>query len=380
MSTSEATPLPEIDALSPGGDEPSIFDIIDQKFGGAEEAAPETAAPGVEEAKPADPTPETTKTPATKTADELIAEAEEGVTKGKMPRAAHWDAVKQKKAEAEAEAESLRKELEALKQAKPAEDPEKQVLKTQLEELKKQYDEYDLEIKAVRVESSREFREQVTYPGQAVIGELTSLAERNGIDKSLVVQAVAQTSDPKARSAALSELAASLNDYDKTQLYSLSHRFSDLAKLREQYLSNAGTVAQELEQRRVQEMAEQKAQTLTTWKAETNRAWGALEAKLPELKALQVSPTMASEIASRDPDTVPPLEKAYSLAAGKLLPSFVAELRKAQAKVTELESSLQKYQKATPSAGGGSPALATPEEDDGIDFAELMSRRAANRV
>ncbi len=361
MSTEAAPAIPDLEVLSPsGGDEPSIFDIIDQKFGEVKAPEPPATTVADPEAAPAEPVPAEPQKNVTKTADELVSEAEEGITKGKMPRAAHWEAVKQKTAEAKAEAEALRKELESLRAAKPAEDPEKQTLKTQLDALKAQHDEYEREIKAVRVESSREFKEQVDLPARQVIGDLSGLAERNGIDKDLVIQAVARTSDPKARSAALSELASSLNEYDKQILFGLAHQFSDIAKLREHYLTNAEAAAQELEQRRASEMAEQKAASLSTWKKETSRAWGAIEAKLPELKTMQIG-AVADEISARDPDTVPPLEKAYSLAAGKVLPAFVAELRKAQAKTAELEASLAKYQKATPSAGGGTAALPLPK-------------------
>lgn len=369
----ETTTLPTdmLDA-PPSNDAADFVDSLDAAWDNIGDTTPpkpaEEAAPKAEEpVKPA----------AEKTADELIAEAEKGLEEGKSPRAPHWKVLKDKAAQYEKEVAELRKQLEA-KNSAPAEDPEKPVLKQQLEELKKQQEEYEREIKAVRVESSREFREAVIVPGQQIRDAATALAQRNGLEVDEIRKAFANT-DVKARNEALSGLAANLNEVERIELYSLARDFMTVTMKRNQLLANSESAFQELEARRVQQEQEAKAQTLEKWKSAAPTVWERMTQKAPVLKEIEGADAILKTVESIDPASIPVAEQAYNSVSGRLLPALIKTLKANQLKVAELETKLKGYQAATPSAGPGTGAAPTQTVDDDPDedWASAFDRKAS---
>ncbi len=347
---------------------------LDPAWDNIEAATPETKK--VEEPTPK--TEEPVKTTATeKSADDLIAEAEKGLEEGKSPRAPHWKVLKEKASQYEKEVAELKKQLED-KSKTPAEDPEKPLLKKELEDLKKQHEEYEREIKAVRVESSQEFREAVIIPGQQIRAAATELAERNGLTVDDIGKAFANP-DVKARNAALSELATNLNEVERMELYTLARDYLAVSNKRSQLLANSESAFQELETRRAEQEQAAKAKTLETWKSATPNVWERMVAKAPLLKDIEGADAVLNAVSSLDPATIPVAEQAYNSVSGRILPALIKSLKAQQIKVSELETALKSYQAATPSAGPGTGAAsAQPVDDDpDEDWAAAFDRKAS---
>lgn len=338
------------------------------------ETQPESKTP----AEPALKTEEPTKTTATeKSADDLIAEAEKGLEEGKSPRAPHWKVLKDKAAQYEKEVAELRKQLEA-KGSTPAEDPEKPLLKKELEELKKQHEEYEREIKAVRVESSKEFREAVIVPGQQIRDAATALAERNALAVDDIRRAFANP-DVKARNEALSSLASNLNEVERMELYTLARDFVTVSNKRSQLLANSESAYQELEARRVEAEQQAKSKTLESWKSAAPNVWERMVQKAPMLKDIEGADAILNTVSSIDPANIPVAEQAYNSVSGRLLPPLIKSLKAQQLKVAELETALKGYQTSTPAAGpgtGASPAQPTDDDPD-EDWATAFDRKAS---
>lgn len=338
------------------------------------EAAPEAKTT----ADPTQKTEEPAKTAATeKTADDLIKEAEENLEAGKSPRAPHWKAIKDKAAQYEKEVAELRKQLEA-KGSTPAEDPEKPLLKKELEELKRQQEEYEHEIKAVRVESSKEFREAVIVPGQQIREAATALAERNALAVDDIRKAFANP-DVKARNEALSILASNLNEVERMELYTLARDFMAVSAKRNQLLANSESAYQELEARRVEAEQQAKTKTLESWKSAAPNVWERMVQKAPMLKEIEGADAILSTVSSLDPANIPVAEQAYNSVSGRLLPSLIKSLKAQQLKVAELETALKGYQTSTPSAGPGTGAAPAQQTDDDPDedWAAAFDRKAS---
>lgn len=338
------------------------------------ETQPESKTP----AEPALKTEEPTKTAATeKSADDLIAEAEKGLEEGKSPRAPHWKVLKEKVAQHEKEVAELRKQLEA-KGLTPAEDPEKPLLKKELEELKKQHEEYEREIKAVRVESSKEFREAVIVPGQQIRDAATALAERNALAVDDIRRAFANP-DVKARNEALSSLASNLNEVERMELYTLARDFVTVSNRRSQLLANSESAYQELEARRVEAEQQAKSKTLESWKSAAPNVWERMVQKAPMLKDIEGADAILNTVSSIDPANIPVAEQAYNSVSGRLLPPLIKSLKAQQLKVAELETALKGYQTSTPAAGpgmGASPAQPMDDDPD-EDWAAAFDRKAS---
>lgn len=338
------------------------------------EAPPESKTP----AEPAPKTEEPAKTAATeKSADDLIAEAEKGLEEGKSPRAPHWKVLKDKAAQYEKEVAELRKQLEA-KGSTPAEDPEKPLLKKELEELKKQHEEYEREIKAVRVESSKEFREAVIVPGQQIRDAATALAERNDLAVDDIRRAFANP-DVKARNEALSSLASNLNEVERMELYTLARDFVTVSNKRSQLLANSESAYQELEARRVEAEQQAKSKTLESWKSAAPNVWERMVQKAPMLKDIEGADAILNTVSSIDPANIPVAEQAYNSVSGRLLPPLIKSLKAQQLKVAELETALKGYQTSTPAAGpgmGASPAQPMDDDPD-EDWAAAFDRKAS---
>jgi hypothetical protein len=338
------------------------------------ETQPESKTP----AEPALKTEEPTKTAATeKSADDLIAEAEKGLEEGKSPRAPHWKVLKDKAAQYEKEVAELRKQLEA-KGLTPAEDPEKPLLKKELEELKKQHEEYEREIKAVRVESSKEFREAVIVPGQQIRDAATALAERNALAVDDIRRAFANP-DVKARNEELSSLASNLNEVERMELYTLARAFVTVSNKRSQLLANSESAYQELEARRVEAEQQAKSKTLESWKSAAPNVWERMVQKAPMLKDIEGADAILNTVSSIDPANIPVAEQAYNSVSGRLLPPLIKSLKAQQLKVAELETALKGYQTSTPAAGpgmGASPAQPMDDDPD-EDWAAAFDRKAS---
>jgi len=366
-------PTDTLDAPA-SSDAADFVDSLDAAWDTIETAAPETKPA----AEPALKTEETPKSSATeKSAEDLIKEAEENLEAGKSPRAPHWKAIKDKAAQYEKEVVELRKHLEA-KGSTPADDPEKPQLKKELEDLKKQHEEYEREIKAVRVESSKEFREAVIVPGQQIRDAATALAERNALAVDDIRKAFANP-DVKARNEALSGLAANLNEVERIELYTLARDYMTVSNKRNQLLANSESAYQELEARRAEAEQQSKAETLKSWKSATPNVWDRMTQKAPLLKDIEGADAVLNAVSALDPASIPVAEQAYNSVSGRLLPSLIKSLKAQQLKVAELETALKGYQTSTPAAGPGTGAAPSQPADDDPDedWATAFDRKAS---
>lgn len=251
------------------------------------------------------------------------------------------------------ERDALAAELAELKTAKETATPD--VLNQELETLRKQVAEYDKELSVTRVESTREYRTQVTE-------KLASLEDRarklmkdpdagDAVIEALII------SDPHERAERLSDIASELPSMLQSDLYDVARQVDATLTLRDTLRANAQDALKMIEQERLAnetKSAEQRRQALSSVSKDV---WAKLEEKVPGLKdpAGKLKPEFSKlrdTIAGEDLRSAKDSSLVYAAAAAHLLPKVLSDLSARDAKITELEQALARYTKSSPGSGG----------------------------
>lgn len=342
----------------------------------AQEEAAKNPPPAAEtppaETKPVEQ-PVTEPVAAKQTDAELIAEAEANLSKNKSPRAPQWEAVNRARKEAEEKLTALQKEFDEFK-TRPADDTEKTALIAERDKWKSEYEAREAVVKAFDVQQSREFEETVNVPARQINSEISTLCQRNGLDASAVQEALLNV-DPKAKAAALSEIVANLNDYERNKLYQLDDAFSRILHTREELIKNAGQAYEEIQNNRAKEAAAAKLNDSNVWKQQTDRVWTSvaknLNGLLPEMDKIK------SEVMGVDPDKLRVEERVFGVQAARLLPAAVALARSQANEIASLKASLGQYSKASPATGGPTTTQTGVDPYEGMTVADRINAMIA---
>lgn len=294
--------------------------------------------------------------PAEKTPDDLLREADEGIEKNKMPRAAQWQLMKEQRAADRARADAAVAELEKLKSAAP---PEDVAAKAELETLRAKVKAQEDRIKAVDVVSSEEFQNLVNAPAKQIYADVSSLAARNEIKVDEVWAALTEP-DVKARNAKLSDIAGGLNMVEQQEMFNLARELQQLSDTRERLLADSGKAHAELEARRVRQAAETKQKAQADWSSSADEVWSAVTTHIKDLPA-----ELRDTLKSIDPSAIPTRHQAYNALAGHALPVLLKAQAAAAKELAETKTALAKLQKASP----GTPAARSEAPGSG-DVAE----------
>lgn len=251
-------------------------------------------------------------------------------------------------------------ELENSSTETPAQRAEDPQYTEQLEQFQQQIAEYERQLSIAKVESSREYREMVVAPMDAIISSTEAIAQTFGVDVDALIDAVTD-SDPKKQSSKLSDLVDLLPERDRQRIYRMADDVLMIYEQDAQLRQEATEAAKELEFREKQTQEMTKAEYRTAFKKATEKTWNVFKERLaPVLEGVQVD-SLLQDAMKADLDSADVELKSYSASAGILLPHLVEKLSKKDAEIAELKKTLKGYQKSTPkvAASTGSPSSST---------------------
>jgi hypothetical protein len=271
-----------------------------------------------------------------------------------------WKAEKAKR-------EALEKEVETLRGTDPEE----------VSKLKQQNAEYERELQISRVEATREFKDAVVTPLRTIRDSVGSLAAKYELDGAEIFSVFSEE-DPSGRSDKLSDITAGMNDRDRFAIYELEKQFTRVEGTREKVTQNAKLALEKIAEHRQEQEKAQAEERATAYSSALDGVWEKAQENIPLLRPVEGDDAWNNQLTelrasarSLDMDSLDPVARAQVATRFAVTPVIYGQLIHVYGKLQEAEKALEKYQKATPNAGGGSPATAAPSEGFG-DFMEAM--------
>lgn len=297
-------------------------------------------------------------------------------------------------AKTKADFEKFKAEAEKIKAAPPVADP---LVLAELEQTKKQLAEYDQELKVVKVEATREFKETIKKPMEETAKAATELCQRNDLPAADLLAAFNEP-DKGKRYAALSTISAGMNDFDREELRDLAKSYRDLADKRSRIVSDADVALALINQKReTQEklLREQQTSTMTEqqksieqgWQAGMEKSFQHVVSQIPYFKRAEGNETWNKGIDEIE-NTVKQLDykklvdlpvatQTQLVTAGLCLPHVARTAQALQARLQSVEAELAKYRKSSPRAGGTSTDAGAAVADDPTETNESRMGRLA---
>lgn len=271
-----------------------------------------------------------------------------------------WKAEKAKR-------ESLEKEIETLRGTDPEE----------VTKLRQQNSEYERELQISRVEATREFKDAVVTPLKTIRDAVGGLAAKYELDGAEIYEVFSEA-DPSGRADKLSDLAAGMNDRDKFSLYELEKQYVRVEGTREKVVQNAKLALEKIAEHHQEQEKTQSAERATAYNGALDTVWDRAQENIPLLRPVEGDDAWNNQLIelrasarSLDIDNLDPLARAQVATRFAVTPVIYGQLLHVYGKLQEAEKALEKYQKATPNAGGGSAVASAPAEGFG-DFLEAM--------
>jgi len=284
---------------------------------------------------------------------------------------------------------AMRKDLKAEREKATAldarlADREKANAETAPEEvqrLRQLNEEYERELQVARVEATKECKDAVVAPMQAIRESISQIASKYEIVEADIVNAFAE-SDASARADKLSDLAAGMNDRDKFTLYDLETRFAKVQGTRQKVVNNAKLALEKIEQHREEQSKLQKEEYGKRYNSVVDKVIEEGRQAVPLLRPIDGDDEWNGQLAGAekfvrelDFDGLNEDSRARVAYRSAVAPVIYGQFVSLYNRYQELEKSLEKYQKATPKAGGGGSAPAAPAKEE---FEDFMSALKAN--
>jgi hypothetical protein len=397
-TTNETTPAPEADLQGKGGTlEFDAAASIADAFAKLQNGDP---APGIghpddpgekgEEGEPGEPEPKAEKEVEVPTADDIAKLRGRKASKKEAPaepaeekdlgnasdNAKNAFAAMRKDLKAERErAATLEAKLAEVEKARAGTDPEEVTRLRQLNE------EYERELQVARVEATKEFKDAVVLPMQQVREAVDTLATKYEIAQRDLFEAFSET-DPSTRADKLSDIAAGMNDRDKFSLYELEQKFNRVQSTREKVVNNAKLALEKIEQHREEQSKTQKEEYSKRYTTTVDKVFEEARQAIPLLRPIEGDDEWNNQLAEAekfvkglDMDGLNEDARARVALRSAVAPIIYGQFVSLYNRYREMEKSLEKYQKATPKAGGGSSVAPQANKEEFDDF---MSALKAN--
>lgn len=275
----------------------------------------------------------------------------------KTPEAkARWDELRTERKTYETRAKELEAKV-AEYETKLAE-ASKLAVSTELENKVKSYEEqvqkYEQELAISRVEATKEYKELVSSPTEAIMSAAEALAKQYRIDDQKLVDALIE-GDQNRQNSMLEDLMDGMSERDRSRLYRLADDMGLVVAKDAELRERASTAWEEAQSRMQAETEAGERARLLTLKAATEKVFELFGSK--KLDAYGVDLKSVREAAlSSDIDRAAPEVRAYAAAAGNMLPDVLKALATKEARIKELEGTVAKYTRATPGASVGTAA------------------------
>jgi hypothetical protein len=283
------------------------------------------------------------------------------------------------------EADSLKKWAINMKKDWKAEKSRREELEAKVAELEKGRStndpEYERELQVARVEATKEFKDAVVTPMQQIREVAGSLATKYEIAERDFFEAFSEA-DPSARADKLSDLAAGMNDRDKFSLYELEGRFNKVQSTREKVVNNAKLALEKIEEHRKEQAKSQQQEYSKRYNSAMDKVWDEAQSAVPLLKKVDGDDEWNKQLDDAQQfarglnfDAIDEDVRARVAVRSAIAPVIYGQFVQLFEKYQELEKAMEKYQNATPRAGGGAtPSGAAPKEEFD-DFLEAMKAK-----
>lgn len=269
-------------------------------------------------------------------------------------------------------ASALEAKLAELEKSRAETDPEEVTRLRQINE------EYERELQVSRVEATREFKEAVVVPMQKIRESVGAMATKYEISESEILNAFAEA-DASARADKLSDLTAGMNDRDKFALYDLETRFAKVQGTRERVVNNAKLALEKIEQHRQEQAKAEHEESGKRYLGTLSKAWEEAQGAVPLLNPIEGDDEWNGQL-NQAQEFVRSLDfgqlnddgKARLAIRSAIAPIIYGQFVLAMNELKEAKATLEKYQKATPKAGGGNAAAQQANKEEFDDFMAVL--------
>lgn len=336
-----------LDATTAATEASSQGDLMDQFVTGlTEEAPPE--APAAEEPPPAG---EPTEAPST---EEQPPAADDGEQVPDVPKnRKDWDTLRGSRDRWKGEAEEIKTVLQTKEQTI-------QTLQQQLEELKNQtarlpeledklkdFDTYEKELAVTRLEATREYRETIAAPLEAIGNQAQTLAEANETDVETILD-VMREADPAAQRAAFKEATLGWDEVDKAELWSAVKDARVLLDKQDLMRQNASAASREQMEKAQQREQLEREEAKRAFVGSLKDVTKSLREKTPFVPTVEGETEddryrlLEQKVAEVDFESQSPRGKAFAAAAAILHPQMVKTISKLQSEIDTLRERVKK--------------------------------------
>ncbi len=295
--------------------------------------------------------------------------------------------------EFETQITTLKAELETAKTATPtaAVDP------AEVKALKDQIAEMEGHLTVAKVEATKEFENAITKPRQTIDGEIAKFAKKYELDARKLMDALTDTSEKQ--SDMIVEVSDSMNRIDQLKFSQLAEKLGTIKEKEDVLRAQSKEALTKLEAKAAGQTEEQSKATKAARMTADVTNWTKLETALPEIfgvvegddavtVAWNTAKTEAKKFAfETEFGTLKPEIQSELLQRGAVYPllagamaSYKSQLAAIEAKLTEAQGRLSKFEGAEPTGGGkreGGTSNDTDPAKGEKDWAKRVSAKLA---
>lgn len=233
---------------------------------------------------------------------------------------------------------------------------------TELEEKAKLAEEYEKELAVTRVEATKEYKETIAKPLQAIGEQAEILATSNEADVEAIYRMLNEP-DPAKQRTQLKEITADWDEIDRGELRDMAVSARTVLAKQAEIRENAHAAQKETEKMSAERAEQQKAAARKEFTAAADTAVASLREKVPFIPLADGETeddrftALKEKLATVDFDSQTPRGKAFAAATALMYPQMVKMMAKQAAEVAELKAALAKKQ-------GGKPSVAPRDEPE----------------
>jgi hypothetical protein len=260
--------------------------------------------------------------------------------------------------------EETKKELETLR-----------IKSEEVEGLKKRIEELASSSAKTKVEQSDDYRIEVIKPASLLFDRADELS-RNYEMEPEILQAIIKESDRKKQNQLISEHLKDFSDFDQNEAYRIIHDFRGLVAKRELMLSEAETLLEKQETKRIADqnkfLEEQRTSVQTIQKEIWNKYKDFIPGLVEDGSETQVMKELRAKGLSIDFSTSRAKDQAFAAFAGTILPHVVKQLNAVKRELAERDKSEKKEVSSRPKPGESLSPSVFSDELKGSSFMDRL--------
>lgn len=247
----------------------------------------------------------------------------------------------------------------------------------ELEEKLKVFDEQERELAIARVEATREYKDNIEKPLQAIGTQAEALAQSNEGDVGAVFRMLNEA-DPVKQRTMLKELTAGWDEIDRLDMKKMADDARTLLDKQDAMRTNAHAAAKEREEIASRTAAAEKEAVRKEFTNATADVVKSLREKMPFTPLVEGETEddrynlLAQKVQAVDFDNQTPRAKALAAASALALPKAIETIAAKDKEIAELKAALAKESKSKPTV---SPKAETKPAEPEKDFFEEFGIR-----